>query len=82
MARQDYRWWWRSFFTSGSSGLYLFVYSLFYLHKLQFVRTVSSILFVGYMLLASVFLSLATGVVGFLATYVFVHKMYGSVKVN
>merc|ERR1719335_732986 len=27
---EDYRWWWRSFFTSGSSAIYLFVYSIFY----------------------------------------------------
>jgi transmembrane 9 superfamily protein 2/4 len=27
---QDYNWWWRSFFGSGSSGLYLFMYGILY----------------------------------------------------
>eukprot|EP00992_Anisonema_acinus_P016034 TRINITY_DN9989_c0_g1_i1.p1 TRINITY_DN9989_c0_g1~~TRINITY_DN9989_c0_g1_i1.p1 ORF type:complete len:462 (-),score=87.40 TRINITY_DN9989_c0_g1_i1:173-1558(-) len=27
---EDYRWWWRSFFISGSSGFHLFLYSIFY----------------------------------------------------
>jgi len=27
---QDYNWWWRSMLTSGSSGLYLFLYGIFY----------------------------------------------------
>jgi transmembrane 9 superfamily protein 2/4 len=27
---QDYHWWWRSFLTSGSSALYLFLYSILY----------------------------------------------------
>ena len=27
---EDYRWWWRSFLYSGSTGLYLFLYSIYY----------------------------------------------------
>ena len=27
---QDYHWWWRSFFTSGSCSIYVFLYAVFY----------------------------------------------------
>merc|ERR1712137_1064768 len=30
LCAEDYHWWWRSFLTSGSSGLYLFLYSVLY----------------------------------------------------
>merc|ERR1712096_395251 len=32
---EDYNWWWRSFLTSGSSAVYLFLYSCFYFTKLE-----------------------------------------------
>ena len=28
LCNEDYEWWWRSFLTAGSSGLYLFLYSM------------------------------------------------------
>ena len=28
LCAEDYNWWWRSFLTAGSSGLYLFLYSM------------------------------------------------------
>ena len=46
---EDYRWWWRSFLTSGSSALYMFAYSVFYFHtKLEITKTVSTAVFFGY----------------------------------
>lgn len=30
LCSEDYNWWWRSMVTSGSSGLYLFLYGIFY----------------------------------------------------
>ena len=35
-AREDYRWWWQAFHISGSSALYVFVYScLLFLHTVD-----------------------------------------------
>ena len=28
LCAEDYTWWWRAFLTAGSSGLYLFLYSM------------------------------------------------------
>eukprot|EP00301_Raphidiophrys_heterophryoidea_P019786 c4639_g1_i1.p1 GENE.c4639_g1_i1~~c4639_g1_i1.p1 ORF type:complete len:647 (-),score=159.94 c4639_g1_i1:84-1973(-) len=82
LCRQDYHWWWRAFLTPGASGFYLFFYSLFYLSKLHFVRTASSILFIGYMGLASVFMFLTTGFLGFAATFAFVFRIYEAIKME
>jgi len=30
LSMEDYRWWWRSFFSGGSTGLFIFVHSFFY----------------------------------------------------
>jgi len=46
---QDYRWWWRSFFSSGSTALYLFLFTIHYFYyKLSIQGMASSILYFGY----------------------------------
>ena len=30
LAREDHRWWWRSFFSGGATGLFIYAYSFFY----------------------------------------------------
>eukprot|EP00667_Euglena_gracilis_P008492 EG_transcript_8592 len=35
---EDYRWWWRAFFISGSSGIHLFLYSIFYFFTTLTIR--------------------------------------------
>lgn len=83
LIHENHHWWWRAFFTSGSSALYLFLYSAFYfIRKLEVVGTSAAILFFGYMLLASLTFMLLTGTVGFFATYLFVNKIYGSLKID
>merc|ERR1712087_1037847 len=83
LCAEDYQWWWRSFLTSGSSGLYLFIYSIIYMStKMVMTRGVSILLYVGYMLIASYSFFMLTGAVGFLACFLFVRSIYGAVKVE
>mmetsp|Transcript_7856 Transcript_7856/g.23557 ORF Transcript_7856/g.23557 Transcript_7856/m.23557 type:complete len:356 (+) Transcript_7856:1015-2082(+) len=83
LCAEDYNWWWRAFLTSGSSGLYLFLYSLIYMStKMVMTRGVSVLLYVGYMLIASYSFFMLTGAVGFLACFAFVRAIYGAVKVE
>jgi transmembrane 9 superfamily protein 2/4 len=77
----DYNWWWRSYFTSGSSALHLLIYSLVYFGtKLELIQFVSSFLFFGYIVLISMFFFVLTGTIGFVSSLVFVRKIYSSVK--
>jgi transmembrane 9 superfamily protein 2/4 len=84
LCSEDYHWWWRSYLTSGSSGLYLFLYSIFYFFTSSFKmkKFVSVLLFFGYMGIISYIFFVMTGTMGFLACFVFVRKIYSSIKVD
>ena len=83
LCAEDYHWWWRSFLMTASAGVYLFLYSFWYFFtKLEIIEFFSGLLFFGYMLLASLTFSLITGTIGFVATYLFVVTIYGSIKVD
>ena len=81
--RGDYRWYWSSFCTSGSVALWIWGYSwYFFSTKLEMVSTLSAFLYIAYMFLISLSLFMVFGVVGFVATSVFVKVLFGSVKLD
>ncbi|RLM62271.1 transmembrane 9 superfamily member 9-like [Panicum miliaceum] len=83
LCSEDYNWWWRSYLTSGSSAIYLFLYAGFYFFtKLQITKLVSGILYFGYMLLASFAFCVLTGTIGFCACFWFTRLIYSSVKID
>ncbi|KAJ9551174.1 hypothetical protein OSB04_015219 [Centaurea solstitialis] len=79
---EDWKWWWKSFFASGSVALYIFLYSIYYLiFKLKCLSgPVSATLYLGYSLLMVLVVMLATGAVGLLWSFWFVHYLFSSVK--
>lgn len=83
LCSEDYLWWWRSYLTSGSSALYLFLYAAFYFFtKLNITKPVSGILYFGYMLIASYSFFVLTGTIGFFACLWFTRLVYSSVKID
>jgi transmembrane 9 superfamily protein 2/4 len=83
LCAEDYHWWWRSFFTSGFTAVYLFAYCVHYFtSKLTITGTISTILYFSYTGIFVFLFFLMTGTLGFFATYLFIHKIYGSVKVD
>jgi len=79
---EDYRWWWRSFATSGSTALYLFCYAIFYFKQLETNMFATYMLFFGYMSLASFATALMTGTIGVLSSLRFNKIIYGSIKID
>lgn len=80
---EDYHWWWRGFLTTASSGLHLFLYSLWYLHtNLEITNFWSICLYVGYMSVASYLFGVISGTIGFLASFSFVRAIYAALKVD
>ncbi|OVA04414.1 Nonaspanin (TM9SF) [Macleaya cordata] len=81
---EDWRWWWQSFFSSGSVAIYILLYSISYLifdlHSLS--GPVSVALYLGYSFLIVLVIMLATGTVGFLSSFWFVLFIFSSVKVD
>eukprot|EP00252_Welwitschia_mirabilis_P005187 TRINITY_DN1567_c0_g1_i1.p1 TRINITY_DN1567_c0_g1~~TRINITY_DN1567_c0_g1_i1.p1 ORF type:complete len:644 (+),score=75.82 TRINITY_DN1567_c0_g1_i1:60-1991(+) len=83
LCSEDYHWWWRSYLTSGSSALYLFLYATFYFFtKLEITKLVPGILYFGYMTIISYAFFVLTGTIGFYACFWFVRKIYSSVKID
>lgn len=59
---KDYHWWWRSFFTSGFTAVYLFAYCVHYFtSKLTISGVVSTILYFSYTAIFVFLFFLATG---------------------
>eukprot|EP01024_Parvocaulis_polyphysoides_P007275 TRINITY_DN1217_c0_g2_i1.p2 TRINITY_DN1217_c0_g2~~TRINITY_DN1217_c0_g2_i1.p2 ORF type:complete len:343 (-),score=44.34 TRINITY_DN1217_c0_g2_i1:2098-3126(-) len=83
LCSEDYHWWWRAYFTAGSSALYLFLYSAFYFYtKLDITKTIPMLIFFGYMLIISYGFFCLTGSIGFYACYMFVRTIYAAVKID
>ncbi|KAL3629762.1 Transmembrane 9 superfamily member 12 [Castilleja foliolosa] len=81
---EDWMWWWKAFYASGSVALYVFLYSINYLvFDLQSLSgPVSATLYLGYSLIMAVAIMLSTGTIGFLTSYYFVHYLFSSVKID
>lgn len=83
LAAEDYNWWWRSYLTSGMTGIYFMLYAMhFFNSKLHIDETSSAILYFGYTLLMTTLVVLFTGTIGFFACFWFVTKIYSAVKVD
>ncbi|CAN6540672.1 unnamed protein product [Malus baccata var. baccata] len=81
---EDWKWWWKSFCASGSVAIYIFLYSINYLvfDLKSLSGPVSATLYLGYSLFMVVAIMLATGTVGFLSSFWFVHYLFSSVKLD
>ncbi|CAF1412822.1 unnamed protein product [Adineta ricciae] len=81
LCAEDYNWWWRSFFTSGFTAFYFFIYSIcFFMNKLKFIDNISIFMYFGYTLILTLILFLFTGTIGFLACFWFVRRIYSAMK--
>lgn len=77
---EDYHWWWRSYYTSGASAFYLFLYSTYYYTKLEITKFVPMMVYFGYMAVVSYGFFCLTGTIGFYSCLWFVRKIYSAVK--
>jgi transmembrane 9 superfamily protein 2/4 len=83
LCSEDYKWWWRSYLTSGASALYMFLYAIFYYAtNLKVAGFISTVLYFGYSLIMALAFFVMTGTIGYYACYFFIRKIYSSVKFN
>ncbi|XP_040583383.1 transmembrane 9 superfamily member 4 [Lepeophtheirus salmonis] len=83
LCSENYHWWWRSFFVSGGSAVYVFAYSVFYFYtKLDIEDFVPTLLYFTYTLIMVITFWLVTGTIGFYAAFFFIRKIYGAVKID
>lgn len=83
LAYGEYRWWWRSFISAGALGAHVFGYTVFfYLTQVNIVSKTGTFIFFVYMGFFSLAYGLAAGTIGFLSAFVFVRKIYGSIRID
>tara|TARA_B110000208_G_scaffold169229_1_gene209939 strand:- start:331 stop:633 length:303 start_codon:yes stop_codon:yes gene_type:complete len=81
LAIEDYRWWWRSFITGGSTGFFVYAYCFFYFfNRSAMFGFMQTSFFFGYMFCISFGFFLMLGSVGFFSAFRFVHYIYSSIK--
>ncbi|KAI4094431.1 MAG: hypothetical protein LQ344_002180 [Seirophora lacunosa] len=83
LCSENYHWQWRSFTTVGASAGYVFANAMLYwIIQLSFGSFTSGVLYLGYSLLLSFLFFILTGTIGFFASWAFVQRIYGSIKID
>jgi len=83
LCSEDHRWWWKSYADTFTASIWLFLYSLWYLGaRLQLMGFLPIVVYVMYMLMASIALGMFCGSVGFLSSLWFVKTIYGALKID
>lgn len=83
LCSEDHRWWWKSFMNCAMAGVYLFLYSIWFLSsRLDLVGFLPVIVYLTYMSMISVCFALFCGSFGFLSSFWFTRTIYGAVKVD
>uniref|UniRef100_A0AAX7SZ69 Transmembrane 9 superfamily member n=1 Tax=Astatotilapia calliptera TaxID=8154 RepID=A0AAX7SZ69_ASTCA len=83
LSGEDYQWWWRSVLSTGSTGIFIFVYSVFYYrNRSSMSGLVQSTEFFGYSLLTAMVFSLMLGSVSFWSSLAFIRYIYRSLKMD
>ena len=77
----NWAWWWRSFWTGASGGIYMGIYSVVYLFtELDFSAVDSDLIYLIYMVMFIGMYMLMAGAVSVFGSYLFVTHIYGSIK--
>jgi transmembrane 9 superfamily protein 3 len=80
---EDWRWCWLAFLSSGSTGGYVFIYSIYYfVYKTNMSGTLQTLFYFGYMAVIAFCLSLMTGAIGYYGANKFVHRIYRNIKID
>ncbi|GAB1212171.1 hypothetical protein ATERTT37_001301 [Aspergillus terreus] len=83
LCAENYRWHWRAFAGAGMTGGYVFLNALlFWATRVSFGGLTGAVLYVGYSALIGFVVFILTGSIGFFASWAFVHRIYGSIKVD
>jgi transmembrane 9 superfamily protein 2/4 len=83
LCAEDHRWWWKSFWNCAMAGVYLFMYSIWFLSsRLDLVGFLPVVVYLTYMSMISICFGLFCGSIGFLSSFLFTKTIYGAVKVD
>jgi len=81
LSAEDYRWWWRALFSGGSTAWYIFGYAaFFFLYRSEMNGFMQAAFFFGYVALVCYIFFLLLGMMGFIASFMFVQRIYRVIK--
>jgi len=81
LSMEDHRWWWYSFLSGGSTGLFIYGYSIFfYFYRSKMSGMLQASFFFTYMALVCYFFFIMLGCVGFYSSLFFVRRIYRNLK--
>jgi transmembrane 9 superfamily protein 3 len=80
---EDYRWQWTSFLSGASTALYVYLYAIYYFYfKTSMSGFFQTAFYFGYMLMFCIALAILAGSIGYMGSSMFVHAIYGQVKIE
>ena len=80
---EDYRWQWTSFLGAGSTGFYIYLYAIYYfIFKTKMYGLFQTVFYFANMLVFSLAFGLMCGTFGYLASRIFIYKIYSTVKID
>jgi len=83
LAREDHRWWWRSFLNGGATGLFILGYSFFYyFQRSEMDGFFQATYFFGYMAVTSYAFFIMLGSLGFCSSLAFVRHICSVIKTD
>lgn len=84
LCSEDYNWYWRSFVSSGACAAYIWLYAVYYFFSsgLHHGPLVPMFIYFSYMSLLSFLFFVATGTIGFLATFQFLRLIYSKIRIE
>ena len=79
---EDYRWWWRSFISGGSVGVFIYMYAIYFYLTSGMSGGLQSTFFCLYSALIAYGVSLCVGAASFASSYKFVWFIYKNLKTD
>ncbi|CUG87901.1 endomembrane protein 70, putative [Bodo saltans] len=83
LCAENYHWWWIAFAAPSSFGLHLFSFLAYYFFtQLAIQSTAAMIIYFLYMAFVTLLYVLCSGAIGALSSWLFVHLIFASVKID
>lgn len=80
---EDYRWQWTSFMAGASTAFYVYLYAFYYfIFKTKMYGLFQTVFYFGYMFFFSFCIGIMCGTVGYVASSLFVRKIYSTIKID
>jgi len=81
LSMEDHRWWWSSFLSGGSTGIFIYLYSIFYyFYRSRMSGLLQGSFYFSYMFLICYFFFVTLGTVGWYSSLIFIRRIYANLK--